>query len=174
MGLIILIPSMIYLICAIACFGRQKYRKLYKLDEIKNMFNENGLSVSYQCAKDGSHLLIKDLILTTQRALSLIMAAHIGLSEQYQLLLYDTVQMIYGSKSAFVMILAVSMRLFGSTFLGEKNYVNFKWMVKSLFICANLLGFISFLLMVTFRTSIAYNYVSDKICQYQQYECSMG
>jgi len=177
-GMSNMIPEYVFLILTILCFGRKKYVEQFKFLK-NNMFAKHGLKISWQAATDGSQLLLKDLALTFQKSGSLILAAHLGLGQQYQLLLYGNLQSNFGysyggqnSGSVFPILLGYAMRLSGSRLIGSRNYIGFMRLFKGYFIGCILFGFVSFLSLILTRNAIPYYYVSNDICTYQEYECS--
>merc|ERR1712150_111204 len=111
----------------IACLGRKKYIDLFGFRR-KDMFSRKGWTLAVQAAKDGVQLLSKDLVLTIQKSMALIMAAHLSLGSQYQLLIYNTVESSYGysygaqnNGSVFPIMLGHAMRLSGSRLLGADD-----------------------------------------------------
>jgi len=177
-GLSVFVPAYVFLLITILCFLRKKFIDQFKF-LVNNMFTKDGLLISWQAARDGMHLLLKDLALTLQKSCSLIMAAHLGLGQQYQLLLYNNLQSIfgfsYGSQnqgSIFPIALGYGMRLAGSRLLGARKFEPFVAMFKAYFIGCVLFGFISFITIITKRTTVPYYFVSNGVCKYQEYQCS--
>ena len=119
-----MVPSIVFAIVAILCFMQKKYRDQFQLNN-SDMFSNQGWNVAYMAMKDGRQLLLKDLVLTLQKSISLNMAAHLNLGSQYQLLMYSTVQTVFGynygaqnSGNLFSIACGYGMRLTGSRFLG--------------------------------------------------------
>ena len=177
-GLSTLIPPYLFIIITFFCFTRPKYLKLFRFKHTR-MFTSDGWRISFQAATDGGELLLKDLALTLQKTVSLIMAAHLGLGQQYQLLMYQSIQGSYGysygsqnSGSVFPISLGYSMRLAGSRMLGAKNYVAFIATLKAYLFGDLLFGFIAFMAVLITKDGIAYYFASDDICEYQVKYCS--
>ena len=172
-GLSSLIPPYIFVIIAVICFTRGKYVKLFKFNKTR-MFANDGWQVSFQAARDGGELLLKDLALTLMKSVSLIMAAHLGLGQQYQLLMYQKIQSVFGysygsqnSGSVFPIAIGYSMRLSGSRLLGAKNYRGFINLAKAYLIGDFLFGFIAFVAILITMQGLPYYYSSNDICEYQ-------
>eukprot|EP01084_Bolivina_argentea_P224961 380275_1 len=117
--------------------------------------------------------------MTLQRSISFIMASNIGLGAQYQLLIYNTVQGVYGfingtlNGSPYPIIVAYIIRLNGSRYLGAGQYKTFRRMLMSCFVNAILFGLIAFVSILVFHDSLPYYYASNTLCKYAENESTM-
>ena len=114
-----LIPYALQTIVIAICYLRPQYYKQFQLHKSK-MCSNSGRHTAVTAALDGIKLLTKDLLLTLQKSICLILAAHLGLGNQYQLVMYATIQSIYGNGGIYVVLCAYGMKLYGARLLGAR------------------------------------------------------